>query len=132
MIHAFIIVILVAILAWALQTCIEKFKKGGGCCPEHEETVKRTVVRDRNKSHYPWKITLQIGGMTCDNCARKVENALNKLDGVWAKVSISDQKATVLCKTQPDAQLLSRTVQQAGYAVTGCSEIEYSLKRPGR
>ena len=61
---------------------------------------------------------MQIGGMTCENCARRVENALNSLDNVWAEVRISDHTAVVRLKQEPDVRELSRKVTEAGYAVT--------------
>ena len=62
---------------------------------------------------------MKIGGMTCENCARKVENAINKQDGVWAKVSFLIKPPGVLCKTEPDENALREAVRQAGYVVLG-------------
>ena len=109
---------LAALLGWAVWFTARKAKKGGGCCGDREETVCKTSVKDRSRAHYPYAIQLEIGGMTCENCARRVENALNALDGVWAKVSISSHSARVLCKTPPDEASLRQAVQQAGYVVT--------------
>ncbi|MBQ9155342.1 MAG: heavy-metal-associated domain-containing protein [Eubacterium sp.] len=119
MIQAMIIIVLAALIIWAVRKTVKKSRQGGGCCPEHEETVKKQGVEDRDKSHYPFKATLEIGGMTCDNCARRVENALNSLDGTWASVSIADRRAKVLSKRPPDQEELSGAVIGAGYVVTG-------------
>ena len=113
-----IILILVACLAgWAVSRVIQRSKKGGGCCEVPEETAKRLPVHDRDKSHYPYKQILTIGGMTCENCAIRVENALNALPGTWAKVDISEKKAIVLTKEEPDIKQLREAVSQAGYVV---------------
>lgn len=114
-----IIIILAAVAAWAIWRTVQRQKKGSACCGEHEETVKKINVTDRNKGNYPYTATLQIGGMTCDNCARRVENALNSLEGTWAIVSISDHKAKVLSKTKPDETAMRAAVRGAGYVVTG-------------
>ena len=53
-----------------------------------------------------------------ENCARKVENALNRLDGTWAIVSISGGSAKVLSKTPPDEAAIREAVRGAGYVVT--------------
>ena len=113
-----IVTALALAVIWAAVHMVRKFRKGGGCCPEHEEAVRRETVRDRNKAHYPYTVSLSVSGMTCENCARKVENALNSLEGIWAKVDISTHKATVRCKEEPDERLLARTVMEAGYVVT--------------
>ena len=110
--------------AWALRRTLTRSKKGGGCCGEHEAAEKKVTVSDRNKAHYPYAVLLQIGGMTCENCARKVENALNLLDGTWAVVSISGGSAKVLSKTPLDEAALREAVRGAGYVVTGCRSIE--------
>ncbi len=111
---------LVLLAVLAACAAARRYRRGGGCCGEHEEAVRRNAAADRNKSHYPYEAALEIGGMTCENCARRVENALNELDGVWAKVSISTRKAKVLCKTEPDETALRTAVRGAGYVVTSC------------
>ena len=111
-----IILILLMVLASALWLTIRKFRKGGGCCGEHE-TVKKDAVKDKNASHYPYRVSLELGGMTCENCARRIENALNGLDGVWANVSFGKKTADVRCKSTPDEMVLRRAVSDAGYVV---------------
>ena len=115
---------LLLLAAWALRRTLIRSRKGGGCCGEHESAEKKVTVSDRNKAHYPYAVLLQIGGMTCENCARKVENALNLLDGTWAVVSVSGGSAKVLSKTPPDEAALREAVRGAGYVVTGCRSIE--------
>ena len=115
---------LLLLAAWALRRTLIRSRKGGGCCGEHESAEKKVTVSDRNKAHYPYAVLLQIGGMTCENCARKVENALNLLDGTWAVVSISGGSAKVLSKTPPDEAALREAVRGAGYVVTDCRSIE--------
>ena len=109
---------LLLLAAWALRRTLIRSRKGGGCCGEHESAEKKVTVSDRNKAHYPYAVLLQIGGMTCENCARKVENALNLLDGTWAIVSISGGSAKVLSKTPPDEAAIREAVRGAGYVVT--------------
>lgn len=69
------------------------------------------------KDHYPYQVTLTIDGMTCSNCSRRVENALNSLDGVWAKVDLGERKADVRLKQAPDNDALRHAVQDVGYTV---------------
>ncbi len=116
------ILLLLALIAWALWRTVQKSRKGGGCCGEHEQVEKKLRAADRSKAHYPYALSLRIGGMTCSNCARKVENALNGMDGVWAKVAIDTHGARVLCKTPPDEAAIREAVRQAGYTVTDYRE----------
>ena len=109
--------LLAAVIGYAVYRTARKARRGGGCCGEHDTAPERVAVADRNKAHYPHQITLDIGGMTCENCARRVENALNRLDGVWASVSIDTRTARVLCKQPPDPARLAEAVREAGYVV---------------
>lgn len=111
------IVIVALIVVFGTANYIKKLKKGGDCCPEHEEGTKSIKVKDRDKSHYPYEAKLAIDGMSCENCVRNVENALNALDGTWASVSLEDNMATILLKDKPDIEKLSKAVSDAGYLV---------------
>ena len=117
MLNIIIVLIVAAIVVFGSINYIKKLKKGGDCCPEHEEATKSVKVKDRDKSHYPYEAKLAIDGMSCNNCVRNVENALNALDGTWATVSLEDNMATVLLKNPPDIEQLSKAVTDAGYMV---------------
>ena len=112
-----IVVILVIIVAVAGGSTYKKATKGGGCCGEHESAPKRIKVNDHDKSHYPYEAELVIDGMTCGNCARRVENALNALDGTWAEVDLGEKKAKVHLKNKPDINAMAKAVADEGYTV---------------
>ena len=116
-VNIIIVLIVAAIVVFGSINYIKKLKKGGDCCPEHEEATKSIKLKDRDKSHYPYEAKLAIDGMSCNNCVRNVENALNALDGTWATVSLEDNMATVLLKNPPDIEKLSKAVADAGYMV---------------
>lgn len=114
---AVILLILILICVFAVRSYLKKLTHGGGCCGEHEAAEKKVKVSDRDKSHYPYTVELRIDGMTCGNCSRRVENALNRLEGTWAVVDLGERRATVRTKQPADAELLRRTVRDAGYTV---------------
>ena len=103
--NVLLIVLVGLIIAFGLYKTISRSKQGSACCGGHEENIKRVGPSDRNKSHYPYEAKADIMGMTCDNCAARVENALNKLDGIWASVSINSKKAKILSKEKTTKQL---------------------------
>ena len=119
MLNVVLLLALAGMILWAAANVIRRARKGSGCCEEHEAAEKKATVTDRNKAHYPYEVRLELGGMTCGNCARKVENALNRLEGTWAAVKLDDHTAAVRLKLPPDEKLLRQTVQQAGYVVMG-------------
>lgn len=115
---ALIMMAMAAVLLWAAAVVFRRFRRGGGCCGEHGPAEKRIRVRDRNPSHYPFSVTMTVGGMVCENCAVKVENALNALDGVRASVDPGTGRAVVRAGSAPDERILREAVRNAGYVVT--------------
>lgn len=106
---------LAVVVAWAVRKIVRKARRGGGCCGEHEDAVRGVAVKDRDRSRYPHAVDLKISGMTCSNCARRVEGALNSLDGTWASVDKNADTAHVLLKQEPDVALLCAAVARVGY-----------------
>ena len=92
---------------------------GKSCCSDGAsgKKAKRVVVVDTDASHYPYSDELFIGGMSCDDCAQNVANALNTLDDVWATVTYADHTARVRSKRPVDRDTLETAVRGAGYYV---------------
>lgn len=64
--------------------------------------------------------TFKISGMSCDHCRRRVEKALNEIEGVKAVVTLNPPVATVEFSDNP---LSVETMQQAlseagGYTIS--------------
>ena len=111
-----ILVILIAIGIFAVKDYLRRL--AGGCCGGGGGgSVKKRRVSDRDPSHYPYTTRLTIEGMTCQNCVRRVENALNELDGAWATVDLKSAQATVRMKEALPPQVLAAAVRKAGYRV---------------
>ena len=62
------------------------------------------------------RVELDVSGMTCAACAARVENRLNKLDGVRASVNYATRVATVDASDAVSLDELCDVVQRAGYA----------------
>jgi Cu+-exporting ATPase len=65
------------------------------------------------------KIVLQIGGMSCINCAKSIEKALSKREGVYsAVINFAAEKLTVEYNPeQISVAGIKKTVQDVGYQV---------------
>jgi copper chaperone CopZ len=63
---------------------------------------------------------MQVTRMTCGSCARRVETALRRVEGV-SEVSVQVREGTARVRHAPDAtlQMLSDALAAAGYPVTG-------------
>ena len=55
----------------------------------------------------------------CKHCVKHVTDALNKLDGVAAEVSLSNKSAVVNLEKEVSDESLKQAVEDAGYQVTG-------------
>lgn len=62
--------------------------------------------------------TINVEGMSCIHCAKKVENALKELREVKsAKVSLENKKVDVTLKEELDDKILKDTIEDLGYKV---------------
>jgi len=65
------------------------------------------------------KKSLKITGMTCANCARIVEKALSKVDGVkFAAVNLATNTAFVVLEKDIPDEILQKAVESVGYGVS--------------
>lgn len=66
------------------------------------------------------KITkiIEIEGMSCGHCSKKVETALKDLKEVKSvNVSLEEKKAEVILKQEVDNDVLKNTIEELGYEV---------------
>lgn len=110
-----VVLLLAAACGYGLYSYLHKLRHGGGCCGEHEAAPKKVKVQDKDKSHYPHTVVMRVDGMTCANCARRVENALNLLPGTWATVNLDEKNVTIRLKEPPRPDALRQAVRDAGY-----------------
>jgi copper chaperone CopZ len=55
--------------------------------------------------------------LTYEHCKNRVENALNRLEGVSAKVNLKKKTAVVSMEKEVEDMQLQKAVEQAGYKV---------------
>jgi len=109
-----LIVVLVVIVCLAARSYAKRLSKG--CCNTGDSVAEKKVrVADRDKRHYPYHVEMTIDGMVCGHCVRRVENALNRLEGTWAQVDLGSQHAQIALKAPMDEQKLREAVREAGY-----------------
>lgn len=63
------------------------------------------------------KKIVKISGMHCEHCVNAVTEAINKIDGASAKVSLHGKKAVVSYDRELDEAVLKKTIEDAGYTV---------------
>lgn len=112
--NTIVIMILIAVAALALLRTRKHFK-GGGCCGSGSNTIRTqkkltgTVIGQK---------TLTIEGMHCENCQARIENAINRIDGVACQVNLRKKAATVSYTLEISDDQLKAVVEKIGYRVT--------------
>lgn len=109
-----IVVILAVVIILALIRARKHFQ-GGGCCGSGSNTIRsQKTLTDPILG----KKRLIVEGMTCENCAIRIENALNRLDGVLCKVNLRKKTAAVSYSAEVSDDVLKAAVEKLGYTVT--------------
>ena len=112
--NTIVLSILLVVIVFALLRTKKHFT-GGGCCGSGS-----TTVRSHKKLTDPklGEKVLVIEGMHCENCQNRVENALNRLDGIVCKVNLRKKIATVSYSTEVSDEILKEAVEKLGFKVT--------------
>ncbi|MBR3297184.1 MAG: cation transporter [Firmicutes bacterium] len=109
--------ILVLIIAAAVYGTVRRIRYGSSCCGGKEAVTKKIRVKDRNKANYPFRYLLKVNGMHCENCAKRVENAFNAVDGRWATVDLEKKEVLLLSKHEETEDELRQITASAGYTM---------------
>ncbi len=113
--------IVICMVLIAMVICSMKFymiRLSTGCCGgSGQPYIPKVRVRDHNRSHYPYSRILKVEGMSCGNSAVCVENALNSIEGVWAKVNLLNEEVTLYMKQNMDEAVLRAAVRDVGFGV---------------
>ena len=111
--NGIIVGIILVMLVFALLRAKKHFA-GGGCCGSGSNTIRS---HKELSSPMIGEKKMLVEGMHCANCQARVENAVNRLDGVVCTVNLRKKTATVsYSKEVPDAAL-KEIVEKLGYKV---------------
>ena len=124
MANVIIVLILVVAVVYGIYNYVHHLNHGGGCCGEHDAPARKVKAADTNKSHYLHRLVMGVDGMTCQNCQRHVENALNILPDTLAEVDLRAQKVTVWTKADADEDAIRQAIRDAGYLPLRTTEKE--------
>lgn len=113
MTNTIIITIILLVVVLALLHLRNHFR--GGCCGSGNKTIR--TVKTLTEPIIGKKI-LTVPGIHCENCQARVENAVNRIDGVACRVNLRRRTATVAYTRPVDDGLLIAAVERLGYQVT--------------
>ena len=115
-----IVIILIVILFFAVKNSIPHFRGEGGCCGG---SGKEKLVKPMKLEKVISTKIIDIEGMRCENCHRRVQNALNSIEGVNAKVNGDKKQAVIKMDRVIDDSEIKRAVTSMGYSVTSVRNV---------
>lgn len=68
------------------------------------------------------KKVVQVKGMTCAHCQKRVEDSLNKLPGMSAKVNLKKEEVLITVQGSWDEKLVRTAISDVGYEVIGVED----------
>ena len=111
-----VIAVIAVMMFFAVKSSVKHFKGEGACCGGGG---KPALIKPKKPARVIATKKILIEGMTCDHCAARIQNALNALDGVCAKVKRNRGLAIVQLGRDIDDEVLRQTITDLGYTVSG-------------
>lgn len=117
--NGLIIAVLMIVLFFAIRGSVKHFLGQGACCggggstvKESDKKLKGPVVKTR---------VFKIEGMHCENCTNRIKRALNRIDGVSAKLNLRKKEAVVQYEQDIEDEILTAEIEKLGYKVVEVS-----------
>lgn len=110
---AIIIGIIIALCIIAVKSYLKKLAHG--CCGAGGDT-ERASAHKTDISGCKYKYTVHIGGMSCKNCAAKIEQSFNG-QGIYARADHKSGIAEIYSETPVSEFVVRSTVVGLGYDI---------------
>ena len=112
MVDIIVIVVIAIIMAFALKGTIKHFKGEGACCGGGHHELK---IEAKPLDHVVDTLTLKVDDIHCENCAIRIANALNRLDGINANVNVKHKEVMIQSDHPLDATMVVERIERLGY-----------------
>lgn len=107
-----VIGVLFVVVAVGVFYTVRHFKGEGGCCGGGSYRPKRKKL-----SHVKYQRAFTVEGMHCQHCKRRVEEAVNDMAGLAARVDLKGGTLTVSYEREVPDEELAAKLARIGYAV---------------
>ncbi|MBQ9750445.1 MAG: heavy-metal-associated domain-containing protein [Clostridia bacterium] len=108
-----IIGMIAVIVVIAIISSIKHFKGEGGCCGGGSYKLKRKKL-----SGIKYTKKFKVGGMHCEHCKRRVEEAVNDIKGIAGRVDLKKGELTVSYAEDAPDEIIKAKIEKKGYTVT--------------
>lgn len=126
MVDAIIVVIVFILLLFALRSSVKRFKGEKTCCSGGN--VKNADKHLDGPVIGSYKV--RISGMHCDNCAKRIKQSVDSIDGAVADVDWKEGSAVVRYDRSIDESVLRDKIQILGYKVESISVKSTTFRAP--
>lgn len=117
MIDAVILALVAALMFFAARGALKHFKGESPCCGGGGSGLRQASAEKRLDGSILGRKTVKISGMHCARCVRSVTEAINKIDGASAEVSLESGTVVVSYDRPVDDEKIRRVVEDAGFKV---------------
>jgi len=107
-----IIVIIALVLFFSVKETVKHFKGESGCCGGGKDTVK---IKKQKLKTIEYTQSFCIEGMKCQNCANRIDNELNSIQGINSKVSLKEKTVIVKADHNVIDQEIIDIINHLGY-----------------
>ena len=118
---AIIIVLLVGACVMAVKSYAKKLSHG--CCGAGGDK-ERKIAETADLSDCKYRYTVKIGGMTCKNCAARIENTFNRQEGIFAQADYKSGIAEISAKEALPEIVVRQRIVGLGYSVEEIKQNE--------
>ncbi|WP_290772271.1 heavy metal-associated domain-containing protein [Anaerofustis sp.] len=108
----FIILVLIGIITIKTQTkrLIIKYNT-------NTENMRKIEVQNKDTTDYLYEKKLSVKGIESHHNAEKIEEAINSINGVWAKVDLNNDKINILLKENISNEIITDKIKELGYEI---------------
>ena len=107
-----IIGIIAIIVIIAILSSVKHFKGESGCCGGGSYKPKRKKLSD-----VKYTKKFKVGGMHCNHCKNRVEEAVNDIKGIAGRVDLKKGELTVSYAEDVADEIIMAKIERAGYTV---------------
>ena len=105
-----VLAILAVLIALGVRASVKHFRHQGGCCGGGSYRARK-----KRLPQVKYRRRFAVAGMHCEHCKSRVEEAVNDIPGVAARVSLARGEMTVLYAEPVEEEVIRQKLQRLGY-----------------
>lgn len=109
-----ILAIVVVVVFLGIRSSVKHFARKGGCYGSSDYKPKKKKL-----PKVLYQKTFQVEDMHCEQCKRRVEEAVNDISGVAGVVHLKKGELTVSYETDVEDEVIMAKLEKRGYRVVG-------------